>query len=145
MKKFIEILVAVKSFAAMAFTGVIMLYVVAGYFFGISSISFSLIWQAVFIALLCGLLHFIAFTDYVFKKTGYLHRLLLFAAPMYLALGVFALAFKWFTPTLVAWVIFSIVFLAVFGLLTAVIQIYFKITGNKYNHMLDVYKSRLGD
>lgn len=142
MKKFIEILTAVKDIAAMTFAGMMMLFVVVGYFFGLSSISFSLIWQAVFIALICGILHFIAFSDYVVKEKGYPFRLTLFATPLYLAVGAFAVLFKWFPIDLGSWAIFTLVFAAGFGALAGVFYVYFKITGNKYNQMLAIYQSK---
>jgi hypothetical protein len=141
MKKFIEILTAVKNFTAMVFAGMIMLFVVVGYFFGLSSISFSLIWQAIFIALICGTLHFLAFSDYVVKVKGLL-RLVLFAVPLYVVVGAFAVFFRWFPINLGSWVVFTVVFLAGFGVLAGVYHVYFKIAGNKYNQMLDIYQSK---
>lgn len=142
MKRFLEILMAVKNFAAIVFAGMMMLFVVIGYFFGLSSISFSLIWQAVFIALICGALHFIAFSDYVIKEKGYPFRFMLFAAPLYLTVSAFALFFKWFSVNLGYWAIFTLAFVVGFGALIGVFYVYFKIIGNKYNQMLAIYQSK---
>lgn len=142
MKKFLEILMVIKNFAAIVFAGMMVLFAVVGYFFGLSSISFSLVWQAVFIALICGALHFFAFSDYVVKKKGYPFRLMLFAGPLYLVIGAFAVIFKWFPVNLGYWAIFTLVFAAGFGALSGVFYVYFRIIGNKYNHMLAIYQSK---
>jgi hypothetical protein len=142
MKKLLELLIVVKNFAAMAFAGIIMLFVVAGYFFGLSSIGFSYVWQAVFIALISGILYFVAFSDHVIKNKSYPVRLMLFAVPLYLAAGAFAVFFKWFPAGLGYWAIFTLAFAVGFGALAGAYYVYSKITGVKYNQMLAVYLSK---
>lgn len=144
MKGFVEITAAVKSFGAMIFAGLIIVYTVFGGFFGLEEISFSLVWQALFIALIASVLHFIAFTDAVTKKAGYLHRCVLFSIPLLIALSGFAFFGGWFpTDNTTNWLIFVALYLFFFGAVLIVFKLYFHITGKKYTELLNVYKQKL--
>lgn len=142
MKKAVEIIVAVKNIAAMAFTGMVMLYMVFGELFGLTSISFSLIWQAIFIALICGVLQFIAFSDYVIKKMKFSRRSLLFIVPLYAAISAFAVCFSWFPISAPGWGLFTVIFFVIFAIMAAAFEAYFRITGNRYTQMLNIYKTK---
>jgi len=71
MKKLLEISVAIKSVAAMVLAGQIILFVIIGSLFGLSGMDFSFVWQAVAIATLTGILHYVAFTEAVLHKMKY--------------------------------------------------------------------------
>ena len=142
MKKLIEISVAIKSVAAMVFAGQIIIYLIIGTFFGLTGMDFILIWQTVAIATITGILHYIAFTESVIKKMRYSIRLIVFSLPLYTIIAAFALIFKWFPSTLYTWILFTVFFLIVFGVLTAAFEIYTKITGKKYNESLEAYNRK---
>lgn len=143
MKKFIEITAAVKSFGGMIFAGLIIVYTVFGGFFGLKEISFSLVWQALFISVIASCLHFLIFTDTHIKKMRYLGRLILFALPLLVVISGFAYIFKWFELNkAIYWLIFVVIYLFFFGMVTLAFKAYFKITGKKYTELLDSYKSK---
>ncbi len=144
MKRALDLILSIKNGAAMAFVGMLMLYVVIGWFFGLHSISFALIWQFLFIALITGTMQFICFTEHVVKTMRYPLRLLLFALPLYLCISAFAAAFRWFPLTLTSWLLFTAIFLVAFAIITAVFEAYFRITGRRYTQMLDAFKERQG-
>ena len=142
MKKLIEISVAIKSIAAMVLAGQIILYVIVGSFLGLSSMDFSFIWQAVAIAAITGILHYIAFTEDVIKKMRYPLRLIVFTIPLFVILAAFAVVFQWFPFNLLAWTLFALVFIVVFGAFNAAVAIYTKVTGKKYNESLNAYNRK---
>ena len=139
MKKLIEVSVAIKSVAGLVFAGIVILYVIVGTFFGQSSMPFPFMWQAVAIAAITGILHYIAFTEAIIRKMRYSLRLLVFSVPLYITLAIFALIFRWFPSGAGAWLLFTAVFLVVFGIINAAFEIYSKITGKKYNESLSIY------
>lgn len=145
MKRFLEILLNVKSGAAMVFCGFVMLYVVVGWFVGLRALSFPLVWQFLFISLICAVLQYIAFTEAVIKKMRYSLRLVVFLVPFYAVLSAFALGFGWFPVNPASWGLFTLIFLLVFAILTGVFEVYFRITGIRYSQKLDDYKSRHQD
>lgn len=142
MKKLIEITAAVKSFGAMIFAGLIIVYTVfGGWFFDLKEISMSLVWQALFIALIASALHFVVFTDTVLKKSGYAHRAILFSVPLLIVLSAFAYFGKWFpADNITNWLIFVAVYLFFFGIILIVFKLYFKFTGKKYTELLNAYQ-----
>lgn len=143
MKKLVEIIVAVKYTAGMAFTGMIAMYLVfSDWLMGEVAIPHTIVWQALFLALLLGVQQFVCFTDYVLKNASNKKRLVLFSIKFYITISIFAVLFHWFPLTPANWLLFTGIFLAVFVIVAAVFSIYFKITGNKYNQMLDAYRSR---
>ena len=142
MKKLIEVSVVMKTVAGLVFAGQVILYVIVGTFFGLSSMPFSFIWQAVAIAAITGILHYIAFTEEVIRKMRYSLRLAVFALPLYAALATFALIFQWFPSGVVSWLLFTAIFLVVFGILNAAFEIYTKVTGKKYNESLMAYNRK---
>ena len=143
MKKIIEISVVIKSVAGLVFAGQILLFVIVGTFFGLSTMDFLLIWQAVAIAAITGILHYIAFTESVIKKMRYTLRLLFFSIPLYTTFAIFAIVFNWFPPDVYIWLLFTIAFLVIFGIFIAAFEIYTKITGRKYNESLNAYNRKL--
>lgn len=144
MKKIIETTIAIKNFAAMTFTGIVMIFTVVGYFFGLTAIRFSFIWQAIFISLICGALYYIAFSDNVIREMRYSFRLMLFALPLYAVVSIFAAVFQWFVVSWKSWIIFTLIFFALFGIFIGAFYLFFKITGKRYNEMLSLYKSTQG-
>ena len=139
MQTFFETVVTMKSLAGLVFAGQVILYAVFGSFFGRSSMPFLFIWQAAALAVITSLLHYVAFADRVIRKMNYSLRLALFSVPLFGVLTVFAIVFQWFPFNAVAWTIFTIAYLLVFGLLTIGCELYARITGKKLNESLLAY------
>jgi len=142
MKKLLEVSVVIKSVASMVLAGQIIIYVIIGTFFGLSSMEFSFIWQAVVIATITGILHYIAFTETVIKKMRYSIRLLIFSIPLYAVLAAFAVIFKWFPASIYTWIIFTVVFLVICGAINVAFEIYTRVTGKKLNESLNAYNRK---
>ena len=142
MKKLLEISVAIKSVAAMVLAGQIILFVIIGSFFGLSGMEFSFIWQAVAIATITGVLHYVAFTEAVIKKMRYSLRLLVFSIPLYAILAAFAVIFRWFPGNIYTWLLFTLLFFVIFGAMNVAFEIYTRVTGKKLNECLNAYNRK---
>lgn len=124
----------------MAFTGCVILYVVVGMFFGFSALTFGLVWQFLAVSLICAGLQFIFFSGQVIKKLRYVWRSAFFFVCFYLALTAFAIGFAWFPFKISSFLIFTLIFFVIFFILLGVFEVYFRITGTRYNQQLDAYK-----
>jgi len=142
MKKLFEVSVAIKSVAAMVLAGQIFLFVIIGSFFGLSSMDFSFIWQAIAIAAITAIIQYIAFTEDVIKKMRYSLRLVVFSIPLYAILAAFAVIFRWFPANIYTWLTFTLIFLVIFGAMNAAFEIYTKVTGKKLNESLNAYNRK---
>lgn len=143
MKKFIEVTAAVKSVGAMVFAGLIIVYTVFGGFFGLREMSFSLVWQALFIASIAAVLHYLTLSEAHLTKQKFALRIALFAVPMLAVLSGFAIVFHWFpADNPWSWLVFVAVYLFFFGVVTLVFHLYTVVTGKRYTEMLDAYKQR---
>lgn len=141
MKRFLLLTAAFKSIACMVFAGQVMVYVVLGSFFGLTNIAFSFIWQFFFISVASALLQIFAFSELVIVNMKYTGRLFIFMVPLYLILSALAVVFNWFPISAASWLLFTGLFFIITGIITAAFEIYFKVTGKKYNQLLEVYKS----
>jgi len=137
-----EVTAAVKSVAGLIFAGQVILFTIVGSFLGLPGISFAYIWQALAIAAITGILHYAAFAENNFRNLKYPVRLTIFAAPVYMTLTVFAVAFKWFPLGVNAWIIFTAIFMFVFGIFITAFEIYAKVTGKRYNELLNAYNNK---
>lgn len=143
MKIFVEITAAIKSFAAMIFAGLLIVYTVFGGFFGLSYVPFSLVWQALFVSAVASVLHFLAFSDAGLKKASYAGRLIFFGLTLLIILSGFACLFNWFDiEKIMNWLAFTAVYTFFFGIVTLVFKLYTKVTAKKYTEILDAYKRK---
>jgi len=142
MKKLFEVSVAIKSVAAMVLAGQIFLFVIIGSFFGLSSMDFSFIWQAIAIAAITAIIQYIAFTEDVIKKMRYSLRLVVFSIPLYAILATFVVIFRWFPANIYTWLTFTLIFLLIFGAMNAAFEIYTRVTGKKLNECLNAYNRK---
>lgn len=140
MKRFIEVTLALKNMAGLCFTGTILIYMVVGWFFGLRAVTFSLLWQFLAIAIICGVLQFVFFSGNVVKTMRYSLRVLCFGAPLYLCVSVLAMVFRWFPMRPMSWLVFTGIFLAILVVLAVVFELYFKLVGRQYNQILQDYK-----
>ena len=143
MKKFIQLVAAIKAAASLAFTAGIMLITVGAMLLGQNAIPTSIIWQAVFLALIFGTLQFLAFTDHVFPRMGTAGRMAFLCLSMLAVLALFALVFRWFPAGHIAsWAIFLGLYAAVFAIATIALRIVFRVGELTYNDSLAAYKTK---
>ena len=146
MKKFIQLIAAVKAVASLAFTAQIMLATVASMLFNRGSIPISYIWQMIFLALIYGCLQLAAFSENFFRRMKTPGRMLFLAASMFAALTVFAILFQWFPlENLINWLIFIGLYAAVFLIAVFALRTVFRLSGIKYTQMLVAYQAAKSD
>ncbi len=142
MKKFVETLMELKSTAAFIFAGQIMVFSIVQMGQGLGELPLARVWQSLAIAVITALLQYVCFSDAVIHRMRYALRILLFSVPMLLLLMGFAFAFQWFpTDSAAAWAIFAGIYLFVLGALTTAFEIYFRLTGKRYQQRLETFRS----
>ena len=131
----------IKKLCCLFFAGEVIMYALIGSFMGINSISFSLIWQMAAISIILTMLQYVLYTFNFMSnvKIGIkvlIHYLLL------IVLGYgFAKSFNWFdlnnrNNIFIYLTIFTVCFIITAG----AIGIYTKLTGERFNEKLKVYK-----
>lgn len=149
MKKLMEVLLPLKTFAAMVFTGLICLYLVSGYLvtwvtgeaFNYT-IPFIFVLQSLGLSILIPLLWGMCFSDAVLRKGRFFLRLILFAVSLFVLLAICLLTF-FALPTDWAklWLIVAGCFVVGIIALACLGELYFRKTGNRYTEMLKMYKA----
>lgn len=141
MKKWLEFLIPVKTAACYSFTAALFIYTVICLFTGRASIPIGIVLSFLLLSLAAAVLQIVAFTSLVFKKLRYGPRLLLFILPFFAVLSLIAKGFHWFPPELgSAWMLFLLLFLLIFVIMTVGFEIYFRVTGHKYDGLLGQYR-----
>lgn len=130
-----------KMMTCFTFTGILLVYVVISMGMGMGAVEIRSIFSILLISCVGCLFQFVCFTDNMIKKMRYSARLLLFAV-LYLPVVIAAaLLFQWFPPQSVrSWIWFIVLFVIGFGLITFAFEIYYRMTGKKYDGLLGQYK-----
>ena len=141
MKKLLDFIIPIKTSACYSFTCMVCIYAV--YLASIDALfSPQTVGVFLIVSVLGAMLQTLAFSDIVIKKLSYTIRIVLFAVPFFLILLFFARVFHWFpVEQTSAWLIFCGIFLFIFLFLTACFEIYFHISGRKYDGLLGQYRA----
>lgn len=142
MKKFLTLAMAAKSVACIAFAGMIVLFMIIGMIRGENTLPFALIWQVLALAVVISIAQQLCFSGVVFKKLRYGIRMLIMSFIMLVVLAACAHFFEWFPAEPVNWLIFIGIFVLVIAAFTVSWEVYFRVTGKKYNDMLTSYQQR---
>ena len=141
MKAFFINTFEIKKICCLFFSGEVVVYAIIAYFLGLDSISLSLIWQMVLISLILTLLQYGLYTTNCMKKVKNWIKILVHYT-LLLVFGIlFAKLFNWFDLSdvkllSIAILIGTTCFLSISGS----IYIYTKLTGEKFNEKLKIYK-----
>lgn len=141
MKKFFEVVLAVKERAALNYTAAMCFYLFFLWVFKQKGASLPMLFSLLLVGVMSGLMQVVAFSDLLIKKLAYGWRMVVFAVPLFAVLTAFAVGFGWFpTERMEAWVTFFIIFLVIFLFITVGIELYFRLSGRKYDDRLDWYR-----
>ena len=142
MNKFLEGVMAWKTYVCFMFSGCICVYCVITLCMGSTTLSIWSVFQMLLISALGTLIQGIAFNEEWFiKKAKYSTRIIIFVIPFLLLLTGCALLFKWFpTDEMVNWLMFVGIFLLIFIVMTLSFELFFRLTGKKYDGLLGQYK-----
>lgn len=141
MKKFFQIVVSIKERTALCYTAAMCFYLFFLFVFKQEGASLPHLFSLLVVSVAAGAMQLMAFSDLLFKKLAYGWRLVVFAVPFGAVLTAFAVGFGWFpTDQLGAWVLFGVIFVVIFVAITAGIELYFRLSGRKYDDRLDWYR-----
>ena len=143
MKKFFDVVVAVKQRAALNYTAAMCFYIFFLWVFRQESASLPMLFSLLVVGVASGLMQVVAFSDLLFKKLAYGWRMVLFFVVFGAILTAFAVGFGWFpTDNMGAWVSFTVIFVLIFAAIAAGIEIYYRASGRKWDDRLDWYRRR---
>ena len=143
MKKFLKGVVAWKTSACMIFTASMFLYLFFCWVYGTREVSTGTLWTLFWVSAWASLIQAVCFSDWIIKKMRYTRRSLLFVALFLPLLILMAWRGKWFPMEQAgAWVMFFGIFFLIFIGMTIGFDIYFRITGRKYDGMIGQYRKQ---
>ena len=141
MKKFFEIVAALKERIALCYTGAMCYYLFFLFLFKQQTAEWTVLFSLLLVSIAAGSMQLIAFSSLVIKKLSYGWRMAVFALPFFAVLAGVAVAFEWFPIDQAgAWVWFVLIFLAIFLFITVGFEIYYRITGRRYDDRLEWYR-----
>lgn len=145
MKTFWSVAMALKERTAMIYTGAMCFYLFFLFVFQWESVPLPMLFSMLLVSIAAAVMQILAFSNLIIKKLSYAWRLVVFALPFGAILTACAVTFQWFpigNPG--AWVTFWIIFVVIFVLCTAGFELYFRLSGRKYDDKLDWYKNHRG-
>lgn len=143
MKKFLEVVVAVKERAALNYTAAMCFYVFFLWVFKQETAPLPMLFSLLVVGAAAGLMQVVAFSDLLIKKLAYSWRMALFFVVFGAILTAFAVGFHWFPADQAgAWVIFGVTFVLIFAAIAAGIEIYYRASGRKWDDRLDWYRRK---
>lgn len=141
MKAFFINTFEIKKICCLFFSGEVVVYAIIAYFLGLDSISLSLIWQMVLISLILTLLQYGLYTTNCMKKVKNWIKILIHYTLLLGFGAVFARLFNWFDLSDVKLLSIAVLIgTTCFVSISGSIYIYTKLTGEKFNEKLKIYK-----
>ena len=146
MKKFFQVAAAIKECASLCYTGAMCFYMFFLFIFKQEAAELSMLFSLLIVCVAAGAMQVMAFSNLLFKKLAYGWRLVVFAVPFFAVLTAFAVGFQWFpTEEAGAWVSFGVIFIVIFLATTAGIELYYRLSGRKWDDKLDWYRRQKGE
>lgn len=141
MKKFFDVVIAVKERAALNYTAAMCFYMFFLWVFKQEGASLPMLFSLLLMGAAAGLMQVVAFSDLLIKKLAYGWRMVLFFVVFGAILTASAVGFGWFpTDKAGAWVSFAVIFVLIFAAIAAGIEIYYRASGRKWDDRLDWYR-----
>lgn len=143
MKKFLRGVVEWKTSACMMFTAAVFIYLFFCLIYDTREVSTSLLWGLFWVCAAGSLIQAVCFSEWIIKKMRYTWRSVLFVALFLPLLSLAAWLMDWF-PTDIpgAWAIFVGIFFLIFIVMTVGFDIYFRVTGRKYDGLIGQYRKQ---
>lgn len=141
MKRFFKGLIEWKRSACALFTAAVFIYLVFCLIYGNREAPTAILWGLFWVSAAGSLIQAACFSDWIIKKMRYTRRSLLFVLLFLPALSLAAWKTEWFPADRTgAWVLFIGIFFLVFLVMTIGFDIYFQITGRKYDGLIGQYR-----
>lgn len=141
MKKFFQIIVAVKERAALCYTGTMCFYMFFLFLSKQETVPLPILFSLLLVSIAAGTMQLLAFSGLLFKKLAYGWRMIVFVVPFFAVIAAFAVRFGWFpTENAGAWIRFIAIFVVIFLFITVGFELYFRLSGRKWDDRLDWYR-----
>ena len=141
MKKFFQVCTSIKELTALCYTAAMCFYMFFLWVFKQEGASLSMLFSLLLVCMAAGTMQVAAFSDLLFKKLAYGWRLMVFVVPFGAVLTATAVICGWFpTDQTAAWVMFGVVFVLIFVAITGGSELYYRLSGRKWNDRLDWYR-----
>lgn len=145
MKRFLNAVSQCKAYISLGYTATVCVTMAAYRLCGFDSIPISMLFQLLLVVLCSVLLSGLCFSPARFGRMRYTRRLALFAVLLFGMIACFAFVWGWFpVERWESWLIFTVIFFAVGGLMTLGFELYFRASGNRYDGLLSEYHKTHG-
>ena len=146
MKRFWKGMMKWKTAASLMYTGAMFFYLFFSWLFDNRTVSTTLLWTLLLACIAGSLIQGVCFSDWIIKKMRYTWRSLLFVVLFLPALSFTAWKAEWFpTDNMGAWATFIGMFFLTFLVMTIGFDIYYRITGRKYDGLIGQYRKEKGE
>ena len=143
MKNFLKGAVEWKLSACAMFTAAMFIYLVFCLVYDNREVSTATLWGLFWASAAGSLIQAVCFTDWIIKKLRYTWRSLLFVLLFLPALSLVAWKTGWFPADQTwAWIMFVSIFFLIFLVMTVGFDIYFQVTGRKYDGLIGQYRRK---
>ena len=141
MKKFFQVCTTIKEVTALCYTAAMCFYLFFQWVFKQETAPLSILFSLLLVCIAAGTMQVVAFSDLLFKNLAYGWRLVVFVVPFGAVLTAAAVGFRWFpTGQAGAWVLFGLFFALIFAAITGGIELYYRLSGRKWDDRLDWYR-----
>ena len=141
MKKFFKGLIKWKTSACLLFTAAMVIYLFFSLLYDNREVPTAILWGLLLVSAAGSLIQAVCFSDWIIKKMRYTWRSLLFVLLFLPTLSVAAWKTEWFPMDQTgAWAMFLGIFFLIFIVTTIGFDIYFRITGRKYDGLIGQYR-----
>lgn len=142
MKKFLRWAVEFKTHACLTFTAAVCILMAVCWLGGWEeSVNISMLFQLLVASVCVTFLQWLCFAAPLLGKVQYTIRLLLFTAAAFPVLAAVAWFGGWVPrDQLGAWALFLVIFLVITGVFTLCYEIYYRITGCRFDQRLEEYR-----
>jgi hypothetical protein len=142
MKEFFKNTLEVKIITCMFFTSQVVIYTLIAPFLGEESIHLNLIWQMIFISIILTLLQYVIYVSNIFMKVKTWIKIAIHYILLVFIGYILAKSFNWFDLSsgnnfTIALSIFTICFIS----FTGSIALYNKVSGERFNEKLRLYRN----
>ena len=142
MKEFFEVTYKIKSLVALFFMGGSFMYFVVSLVSGNKHMPISFLWQMFILALLLTLMQYVIYHDKLLPKVSVKVKVVFHYAILLITLISFIYLFNWFNlKNFKYFIIFYSIYTLYFIIMCMYFSFYYKITGERFNKMLNKYKT----
>ena len=143
MKKFLKGLIEWKMSACALFTAAMFIYLFFCLVFDNREVPTLVLWGLFWVSAAGSLIQAVCFSDWIIKKMPYTWRSVLFVLLFLPLLSLAAWKLNWFpTQQAGAWAVFIGTFFLIFIVMTVGFDIYFRVTGRKYDGLIGQYRKQ---